>query len=101
MEGFNKTISYSGAVNRAGTSLVTIFDGNAAPRTIHLGSFGKGIITFGRDPRNDISLSSRLVSSQHGRFIFKGHGWVMEDKGAYDRYGSTNGLIYNLPLLIS
>ncbi len=74
--------------------LVTIFDGMKAPRTLRLDTFGKGLLTFGRDPSCDIPLSSPLVSHEHGHFRFQGPQWVMEDKAIYTGHGSTNGLIY-------
>lgn len=101
MQDYDKTTRYSGAVNRTAGSLVTIFDGNSAPKTIRLNDFGKNIIYYGRGPKNDIVLTSHLVSGDHGRFVRKGDGWVMEDKAAYEKQGSTNGLIYNNTAIIS
>lgn len=95
MQDLDKTTHFIGATNQTVGSLVTIFDYDLAPRTIQLNEFGKNIIYFGRDPKNDIVLTSHLVSSQHGRFVFKGNEWIMEDKAAYEDNGSTNGLIYN------
>lgn len=46
-------------------------------------------------------LTSHLVSSEHGRFVYKGDTWVIEDKAAYQDTGSTNGLIYNNASVIS
>ena len=80
---------------RIAGATVTIFDGNTAPRTIHLNDYHKNVIYFGRSPKNDIVLTSHLVSGEHGRFINNGNGWVMEDKAVYQGSGSTNGLIYN------
>lgn len=74
---------------------VTIFDGERAPYTIELNRFGKAQISFGRAEGNDIVMSSRLVSHQHGRFVSRNGQWVIEDKGAYAQSASTNGLIYN------
>ncbi len=77
-------------------SRVTIFDGTAKPVTVKLDSFGKRIVTFGRDPNlNDIVLTSRLVTSNHGRFVLKGTTWIMEDREIFGDRPSTNGLIYN------
>ncbi len=101
MQDYEKTIGYSSRVTPSDGSLVTIFDGSHAPQTISLRSFGKNVITFGRNPHNDIVLSSRLVSGDHGRFINKNNVWVMEDRGAYYREGSTNGLIYNNASVLS
>lgn len=101
MNDMNQTTRFAGPASGPASSLVTIFDGNAQPRIVWLNSFGKGIISFGRDPRNDIVLTSHLVSSEHGRFVYKGNTWVMEDKAAYQGVGSTNGLIYNNASVIS
>ena len=101
MQDIDKTTHFVGLANRTTSSLVTFFDGNAAPRIIRLDEFGKNSIYFGRDPKNDIVLTSRLVSSEHGRFVYKGESWVIEDKAAYKDTGSTNGLIYNNAAIIS
>lgn len=95
MQDIDKTISFKRTTKQLTSLLVTIFDGNAIPRTIKLDELGKKIIYFGRDPQNDIVLNSKLVTSNHGRFVFDGNLWVMEDKAAYEKNGSTNGLIYN------
>ncbi len=101
MRDFDKTTHFAGEIGQAASSLVTIFDGSQAPRTLRLNEFGKNTIYFGRDPKNDIVLTSRLVSAEHGRFVRKGGSWVIEDKGAYQEQGSTNGLIYNNGLIFS
>lgn len=101
MIDFDKTTRFVGAVEQTDSSLVTIFDGSFVPRTIQLNEFGKNYVYFGRDPQNDIVLTSNLVSSKHGRFVYKGNSWVMEDKAAYKDSGSTNGLIYNNTSIIS
>ena len=101
MYGLDKTAHFVGVTNQTTSSLVTIFDGNSAPRTIRLSEFGKNFIHFGRDPKNDIVLASHLVSAEHGRFVCKGDSWIMEDKAAYMDNGSTNGLIHNNASIIS
>lgn len=75
--------------------IITIFDGSRIPANISLGSFHKEHITFGRDPHNDIVLTSPIVSAQHGRFTWLNGSWIIEDRGAYDNGPSTNGLTYN------
>lgn len=95
MQDTNKTVHFVQTNNQTVGTLVTIFDGREMPRTIILGADGKNFIYFGRDPKNDIVLSSNLVSADHGRFIYKNNCWVIEDKAAYKDGGSTNGLIYN------
>lgn len=81
--------------NRESGSTVTLFDGSSAPRTIRLDDFGKDQVFFGRAPQNDIVLTSRLVSSEHGRFVRRNGMWVIEDKAIYGGSASTNGLIHN------
>ena len=101
MQDYDKTTRFTGVANQVASSLVTIFDGNSAPRTIRLNEFGKNFIYFGRDTKNDIVLTSHLVTSDHGRFVFKNGVWIMEDKAAYKDTASTNGLIYNNTSIIS
>ena len=95
MQDFDKTTFFAQAAEETSSSLVTIFDGSETPRTINLSEYGKNFIYFGRDTKNDVVLSSHLVSAEHGRFVYKNSSWVMEDKVAYKDIGSTNGLIYN------
>ncbi len=101
MQNFDKTTYFVENTNRITGSLVTIFDGSKIPVTIQLDDFSKDFIYFGRDPKNDIVLTSHLVSAEHGRFVYKGNTWVMEDKAVYKDTGSTNGLIYNNESIIS
>ncbi len=82
-------------ISRTRNLLVTIFDGNSHPKTIHLDSFRMSNITFGRSNTNDIVLSSPLVSREHGRFSFKNGQWAIEDKALYGDKPSENGLIFN------
>lgn len=80
---FKKTIG-------GATAFVTVFDGLSGPAEYSLASFGKAMITFGRDEKNDIVIKSQYVSRQHGCFrLFNGE-WLIEDNPA-----STNGLIFN------
>ena len=84
-------VSYSGSkVSISGNLLVTIFDGQMQPRTIQLDSFQKSIVTFGRNESNDIVLSSRLVSREHGRFKYNGGQWEIEDAALYGPKPSAN-----------
>lgn len=101
MQDFDRTVCYSGSPAKSGSSIVTIFDGISQPYTIQLNAYGKECLYFGRNPNNDIVLSSHIVSSEHGRFIFRNGGWYMEDKAAYKSSGSTNGLLYNNSSIIS
>lgn len=101
MEDYERTIRFISTSNQRVGSLVTIFDGNNGPRTIQLSEFGKNFIYFGRDSKNDIVLTSQLVSSVHGRFEYKNGVWYMEDRAAYEDKPSTNGLIYNNAVIVS
>lgn len=101
MLDFDKTTYYAQTTEKTTSSLVTIFDGSETPRTVKLNEYGKSFIYFGRDSKNDIVLSSNLVSTEHGRFVYKNNSWVMEDKAAYKDKGSTNGLIHNNSSIIS
>ncbi len=95
MQDFDKTTYFVSDPKFVSSSKVTIFDGAEPPRSIDLSQFGKTNIYFGRGANNDIILKSRLVSSEHGRFVYVNDSWVMEDKAVYNERGSTNGLIYN------
>lgn len=101
MQDLDKTSRFVRPQRRSGSSLVTIFDGALAPRTLDLARFGKGVVTFGRSSQNDIVLKSHLVSAEHGRFVSRNGVWVMEDKAAWQPAGSTNGLIYNNASILS
>lgn len=83
----------NGGVNQSNSDqlVLTVFDGRKQPYSLHLGSFGKNSITFGRGDQNDIILDSSLASAHphHGRLIRVDEGWQIED------LGSTNGLIWN------
>lgn len=82
---------------------VTIFDETSKPRVVHLEQLGKGPISFGRGSENDIQLTSKLISGQHGRFVYchEDGTWIIEDKKVYQETGSTNGLIYNNAAILS
>ena len=74
MQDFDKTTRITNsplAMRLTSNLLVTIFDGDAQPKTIRLDGFRKGNISFGRSDTNDIVLTSPLVSREHGRFSFK------------------------------
>lgn len=101
MQELDKTTYFTGIGKQSTSSLVTIFDGISAPRTIRLDEFGKSFVYFGRDQKNDIVLTSHLVSAEHGRFVRKGDSWIIEDKVAYKDTGSTNGLIYSNVSIVS
>lgn len=90
MQDLNKTIRYQFPTpTKFHGQIVTIFDADRPPYTISLSELKKSVITFGREPDNDIVLSSPLVSRRHGCFVFRQDRWILEDKN------STNGLLYN------
>ena len=104
MQDFDKTTRITNSPSAVGISsnlLVTIFDGDAQPKTIRLDGFRKGNISFGRSDTNDIVLTSPLVSREHGRFSFKNGQWAIEDKALYGDRPSENGLIYNNTSILS
>ena len=80
---------------------VTIFDGMTPPKTYDLSKFGKAVVTFGRSENNDIVLQSRIVTTDHGRFVFRDGMWVIEDRAVFGEAPSTNGLIYNNTGIVS
>ncbi|MBR0136705.1 MAG: ATP-binding cassette domain-containing protein [Clostridia bacterium] len=98
MQDLDKT-TRSGYVRQpmgfSGNLIVTIFDGSERPRAVSFSSFGKPVITFGRGSGNDIVLSSPIVSSLHGRFIFRDGRWFIEDRELFGEKPSLNGLLYN------
>jgi pSer/pThr/pTyr-binding forkhead associated (FHA) protein len=49
----------------------------------------KGSVTIGRDPTNDLVLTSNTVSREHASITFRGGRWYLEDRGSY------NGTILN------
>lgn len=95
MQDLEKTTHFTQISEGTTSSLVTIFAGNEMPYTINLSDYGKDFVYFGRDPKNDIVISSKLVSGDHGRFVYKNGLWVIEDKAVYETEGSTNGLIFS------
>lgn len=90
MNDLDKTVSFGGGMygGKDGAK-ITVFDGTFGPVTYDLNSFGKGVITFGRDPGNDIVLRSHFVSKKHGQFRLVNGMCIIED------LGSTNGLYIN------
>ncbi len=91
----DKTIRYSSNTDAIAGQQLTVFDAEEAPYTVELSAFHKDVITFGRDSENDIALSSNLVTHDHGRFVYTGNKWFIEDRAVVKNMPSTNGLIYN------
>ena len=74
MQDLNKTTRITNTASPsaiAGSMIVTIFDGNASPKIVSLDESRHRCITFGRSETNDLVLTSRLVSREHGRFIYR------------------------------
>ncbi len=101
MENFDQTAYASQNQNFVSGLMITIFDGSRQPRMICLENFKKPVLYFGRGPENDIVLNSHLVSALHGRFVYQDGLWHIQDKGAWQETGSTNGLIYNNTSILS
>lgn len=101
MPSNEKTIYFTNEPKQKAGSSLTIFDGNNAPCTIQLEQFKKNGIYFGRDPKNDIVLTSGLVSALHGRFRYENGTWLIEDRAVFTDKRSTNGLIYNHSYVLS
>jgi len=95
MQDFGQTTYFVQETEKNASSLVTVFDSNQTPFTVDLNAFGKSCVYFGRGAENDIVLTSHLVSTEHGRFLYWNNSWVIQDKSEYDYTGSTNGLTYN------
>ena len=66
----------------------TVKDENAMPYEVELSSFGKEVVTFGRQPDNDIVVNSQIVSRIHGCFYKENGITYIEDMN------STNGLSF-------
>lgn len=104
IQDFNKTSGYLDQHTKeqqTADMVLTIWDGNSEPQIVYLDKFNKKEITFGREHDCDIVLRSRLVSHYHGRICLRKNQWIIEDRAAYDKTGSTNGLIYNNRSVIS
>ncbi len=84
---FNETVRVRPQSNKG--QRIYIFDSNSHPKEVNLTSLGKTEIAFGRDVSNDIVLSSRLASRQHGKLSYLDEQWRVTD------LGSTNGIIYH------
>ena len=90
MNEFDKTSYFRNDIPSGGDGArITVFDGAYGPRVYDLNVFRKSIITFGRDPSNDIVLNSYFVSKKHGQFRLVNGMCIVED------LGSTNGMYIN------
>ena len=86
----NKTrmIDYKSAELFRHESIISILDGSEV-REYDLNSFGKDMVTFGRDTGCDIVITSPLASRTHGIFRFFDSKWHIIDSG------SKNGTYLN------
>ena len=105
MQEYDRTTKMSASPlafgNGSADMIMTLFDGIEQPKTIRLMDYHKEIITFGRSRSNDIVLTSSYVSREHGRFIWRGGHWVIEDKAAYTDQPSRNGLMFHDTMIVS
>lgn len=104
MQELDKTTrlsSGSSTPNASDDVLITIFDADLPPRTLHLASYGKSVLSFGRSAANDIVLHSPLVSREHGRLRLSNGQWIMEDRALFGDKPSENGLLYNNASILS
>lgn len=76
-------------MNRNSNFYLTILDGPERELIVNLASYGKETVSFGRNPDNDIVLTSNIVSKHHGYFVFNGQNWSIYDNQ------STNGIFWN------
>ncbi len=91
MDNLERTQAFTGPRSTAGYDLaLTVFDGQNEPKVYRLLQFRSSVVTFGRDPDCDIVLTSQFVSRSHGRFVFAGNCWRIEDNN------SKNGLLLNM-----
>ncbi len=97
----DKTVRFSNKMKLQGGLRVTVFDGFNTPRSYNLDDFGKPVVSFGRAKQNDIVLESPIATSDHGRFIFRDGGWVIEDRAVFGGKPSTNGLVSNNTFIVS
>ena len=99
MQDMNSTVMFARTkpekpgVNAA--QYITLLDGQEAPVTIDLGSYGTTAVTFGRSDTNNIVLQSRIVSRNHGRFVLNRGQWFIQDTD------SMNGIYYNDACIVS
>ncbi len=90
MNDLDKTVYFrNDSPRNSDGAKITVFDGAYGPRQYDLNSFGKSVITFGRESGNDIVLQSYFVSKRHGQFRLVNGMCIVED------LGSTNGLLIN------
>ncbi len=66
-----------------------ILNGRERIREIDLSLYGKERLSFGREPSNDVVISSNIVSKFHGFFQFIEGSWCIYDNN------STNGFYIN------
>lgn len=90
MDHLNRTVFFD--PNQQGSDIgakITVFDGDSEPVQFNLTSYGKSVVTFGREAGNDICIRSNYVSRRHGQFRFVDGKCIIED------LGSKNGIIFN------
>ena len=68
---------------------IVIYYGNQKSESYNLEQFNKEVVSFGRQPDNDIVLDWNFVSRIHGVFFMEDGTWYVQD------LDSTNGLLVN------
>ncbi len=68
---------------------IVICDSYGAQRTYNIEAFQKKIVSFGRQPDNDIVLNYDFISRVHGVIYWEGNDFYIEDTD------STNGIYVN------
>ena len=68
---------------------IVIYYGNQKSESYNLEQFQKEVVSFGRQPDNDIVLDLEFVSRIHGVFYMEEGIWYVQD------LNSTNGILVN------
>lgn len=98
--GYDSTVRVApnNSTGMTGTNII-IFDGTNPPRSIDLRMFRKNIVTFGRNPKNDIVFQSMHVSRFHGHFELTGNGIIVRDIGSKNKILKNGAYIWEDRLL--
>lgn len=68
---------------------IVVYDSNGDQKTYNIEAFQKEVVSFGRQPDNDIVLKHDFVSRVHGVIYQEGQSYYVED------LDSTNGIYVN------
>lgn len=72
---------------------IVVYDSNGDQKTYNIEAFQKEVVSFGRQPDNDIVLKHDFVSRVHGVIYQEGQSYYVED------LDSTNGIYVNGSLI--